>query len=544
MEVDMLEISHQAEKRTLGEAPPPGHIRPEHGFTLIEVMVTIGILMFGLLTLLQLTEVANRNTMSTAQRVTASNVARRVSEVAKSLPYSDLTQADGPAAIQADAPDLVDSDTSDTKWTVVRASKTIEITPTICAVDDPRDGLGDHDSSFCSGQTSTGTPTDKSPTDTIRMTTLVQADGGRFKTTSVIPINTSIDLPRVTAVGFAAGTTEPIISKSVTSAGFDVTAVNLPTKMSSLKDGSVMESCPTATASCNGSGNLWHYTWSLGTPVLEASGLNSGYCKLSTTYDYDRTYDMGARVFDSSGRTSSVVSPVASVKVNRCEPFAVDNFAATSGRGTPTPLAVDITWAANMEGDIDGYRVYKSTVAPTNRSTWLAGATLVCPSTGPPQKGTGCTDFNPPSNLCALLTDNYYYGIVAVDKDSADTYREGSLTAPNVCIDNAAPGVPDPLEGSRNGSDNVLTWTVPADIGDTITGFRIYRTTSDALPPVPLTDRIAYADVLDACNGSSATGSSCSFTDTIGSANYYYSVTSVDSYLRESPFSAYKKLPN
>jgi Tfp pilus assembly major pilin PilA len=541
----MLEISHQTQKRTSGDAPPSGHIKSERGFTLIEVMVTIGILMFGLLTVLQLTEVSNRNTTSTAARVTASNVARRVAEVAKSLSYSDLTQANGPAAIQADAPDLADSDTSDTVWTVVRESKTIEITPTFCAVDDPRDGVGAHDAGFCGGQPAATTPPDATPTDLIRMTTLVQVDGGRFRTTSVIPVNTSIDLPRVQSVDFAPGTTSPITSQSVTSAGFNVTTVNQPSKMSWLLDGTVMDSCTTVAATtCSGSGDSWSFTSALGTPVLQGSGSpNTGLCQPSTDPGYvnDGFHKMGARVFDSTGRSGAESSKT--VEINRCQPFAVTNFMATSGSGTPP--AVDIEWAASGEGDVLGYRVYKSTQAPVNNDPALPGGTQICPSAGvtDPFTGTACTDFSPPSGACASGTDHYYYAIRAVDRDSSGALREGSLASTDICTGNTAPGVPGSFGGSRSGSDNTLTWTVPADAdtGDSIKAFRIYRNTSNS-GPSPSADRIAYKDVLDACTGSS-TGSSCSFTESIGSSNYYYWVTAVDSHLRESSYTASQKLP-
>lgn len=550
----MLEISHQTEKCTSANKPSHGHIGSERGFTLIEVMATIGILMFGLMSLLQLTEVSNRNTVATAERVTASNVARRVAEVAKSLPYSDLTQANGPAAIQADAPDLADSNTSDTKWTVVRASKTIEITVTLCAVDDPRDGLGTHDASFCSGQTSPGTPTDSSPTDTIRMTTLVQVDGGRFKTASVIPVNTSIDLPRVVPpINFASGTTSPITSQSSSYASprFNVTTVNLPSKMSWLLDGTVMDSCtPASTTTCSGSGNSWSFTAALGAVVLEGSGSpNSGLCKPSTDplYVNDGFPKMGARVFDDFGRSG--VESSKTITVNRCQPFPVTNYLATSGSGRPP--AVDMEWAASPEGDVLGYRVYRSASAPVNGNPSLPNSTQICPPAGQtaPFLGTACTDFNPPSGpsgVCASTPPHYYYAVRAVDRDPSGALREGSLNSKDICTTNGAPNLPDLLTGSRTGSDNVLSWKVPSDLdsgsGDSITAFRIYRNTSDT-GPVPLTDRIAYEDVFDVCT-SNVTGSSCSFTDSIDSAPNYYWVTAVDSHLRESVYIAGLKLPS
>jgi prepilin-type N-terminal cleavage/methylation domain-containing protein len=145
----------------LASAPP---IHDERGFTMVEVMVAILLLLIGVLAAVGLADVANKNTGQNNGRQGATNIARRVLETVRSIPYSSLTTAAAPAAIQAIAPDL--QTTSGGGWTLKRIGFTYTLSFVACAVDDPRDGFGVHSNpaDFCSDSTGTGTD-DQQPED-------------------------------------------------------------------------------------------------------------------------------------------------------------------------------------------------------------------------------------------------------------------------------------------------------------------------------------------------------------------------------------------
>ncbi len=71
-------------------APTTSRPRDERGFTLVEVMVTMVILGFGLLSLLTLVDRANGTTSTTIQREAATNLSREIVERAHAVPYASL----------------------------------------------------------------------------------------------------------------------------------------------------------------------------------------------------------------------------------------------------------------------------------------------------------------------------------------------------------------------------------------------------------------------------------------------------------------------
>ena len=111
-------------------------------------------LLIGVLGSVALVDAANRTSSTTRARESATNLARSVLEAARSLPYALLTQASAAAGVQAD-PGLADTDPGTAGWQVQRRNITLTITLSVCAVDDPADGIGNDDATFCS----IGTPT-------------------------------------------------------------------------------------------------------------------------------------------------------------------------------------------------------------------------------------------------------------------------------------------------------------------------------------------------------------------------------------------------
>lgn len=162
----------------------------EDGFTLVEVLVAMVLLMGGILGVVQMIDTANKATAVNDGRDGAVSLARRVVEVARQIPYPSLTTGAAPAAIQAAAPDLV---TSGGGWSVARGPYNYSIALSACSVDNPADGLGSHPGSvaWCPGGSAAGT-TDQQPEDYKWLSvTLTWTQYGASKTvkqsTAVIP---------------------------------------------------------------------------------------------------------------------------------------------------------------------------------------------------------------------------------------------------------------------------------------------------------------------------------------------------------------------
>jgi hypothetical protein len=143
-----------------------------------------------------------------------------------------------------------------------------------------------------------------------------------------------------------------------------------------------------------------------------------------------------------------------------------------------------------------------------------------------------CTDASPPSYNGSPL----YYGVVALDRDSAGVLREGALSYYNVNNGNKPPNTPTAFALTATAQGPKLTWTLPAtldpDAGDTIDSFRIYRKAGVVAGTPALTDRYDYEALAADC-----TGTSCSYTDTgAGATTHTYWITAVDTRLREGTF--------
>ena len=123
----------------------------ERGFTLVEVMVTMLLLVVGIAGTLALIDGANARTVMTKQREAGNALSREVVEAARSVPYRQLNPTSGVSSVQA-VPGLADSTPSTTAWTVERRKTVFTITMTICSVDDNQDGFGDiTGGNYCGG---------------------------------------------------------------------------------------------------------------------------------------------------------------------------------------------------------------------------------------------------------------------------------------------------------------------------------------------------------------------------------------------------------
>ena len=142
--------------------------RDDRGFTLVEVMVTMLILVIGISGSIALIDGANARTLMTKEREAANALNREVIEAARSVPYAKLA---GSAISEVQA--IKGSRTARRRPPRGRWSgrkQTYTVTMSVCSVDDGQDGFGDKTGAgFCSN----GARADRNPDDYKRVTVTV-----------------------------------------------------------------------------------------------------------------------------------------------------------------------------------------------------------------------------------------------------------------------------------------------------------------------------------------------------------------------------------
>jgi prepilin-type N-terminal cleavage/methylation domain-containing protein len=532
-------------------------ITDDRGFTLVEVMVAVVLLLVGVLGVVTMVTGANAQTAVTKSREGATNLAREVLDAARGVDYNDdLTPSAIIPALQAE-PGLADSDTSVAGWQINRRGVTYTIAqPAICIIDGQADGFGAHPApsdpaapAFCSGQT-TGT-TDPNPDDFRRMdvtvTWSVQGQSYSLRDTTLI-INPSggigptvKSLCRVTTAT-TANCTAPgsNIESSPTTTNIFFAALTLPADTAewTVNDGSnpvdVTSSNPGGPA-----GTVWNYTWNIGTPAPDSSDI----CSSTINWELDGNYIVTAQAISGIG-ANAVAGPLRpyTATINRDAPYKVCGL--VGGYDNPTtpwvghPVGVDLEWAQNPERDVVGYRMYRVKGGSDTNDV------LVCDTTNatnfPYVQGncvcttqTSCVDVNP-RNGGGPVT----YRVTALDHDPNTGQIRESQQAMQATIISDQSGSNNPpadfppvsVTLSSSGGNPVITWptVTDPDTGDRVSFYRIYR------------DGIGYAnryDRVDVTASGSCTASSttCSYTDAAPSAGGdTYWVTAVDSHYDES----------
>ena len=491
------------------------------GFTLVELVVATLVIVVGLLGAFKLLDGALRATQANNARVGAVNLARQLTESARTLDYDSDLRPDGGAlpGVAAALQTKPGLSGSGNPWNIVRRGVTYSVAASVCTFDDPKDGLAvspvtPPDNACTPAATAiAGAPAESNPDDFRRViVTLSWQRNGATKTLrqTALVANPSGGLgPRITTFAqpttqfsafpqIANGTTGPEIQLPLTTSA----ANNVHWTVDSV--GTDGEAVANGTARTS-----WTIKWPIGSIVSGA------YAPGAVV---DGTYAVDAQPFNDRGIPGE--TRTAAVALNRIAPLAPANAAGGRNEIFSGGGIVDIEWRpANAgERDILGYRVYR---IASNGSR-----NLICPGTGGPtavQKSVFCTDRNPPGS------NPQTYVIDAVDlvdlANPLSAQREGADATVTVNAAGAAPQAPTGLSVTIVAGKPRLTWTAPA-AGAAVSFYRIYRR-DDASTPT-LDDR------LDA-TATSATGYDDS---SAGSTARTYWVSAVGTTYNESAVSA------
>jgi prepilin-type N-terminal cleavage/methylation domain-containing protein len=380
---------------------PLSNVKSERGFTIIEVMVAIVLLLLGVLGVATMADNANGVSTTTKARVGATNLAREVLEDARTFSYADLT---GTLPAGSGATDLetafagiefTDAFPSTTGFQIKRRQTTYTVSVFTCILDDAHDGVRAAPSSgpdvnaagpYCLGSPNPVTPgTDANPDDarkvevsvswTIRgiapscrgasQTSTSGALGGLGRacvTQSELIANPSGGLgPAIkTLVRNPPGTVE---------AGTDNVVMNVTTASTAQSvswtadDGS--SGAATAVAG-NTDGTQWTFTWG----------------PLGSLSPKDGSHILTAQAFllNAGG-----VPKETAVKLNRFIPAVPQGGTGGVDTRIPNQPAAALSWPQSAP-DVIGYTVYRASGAAPD----LANDTPVCSTLG--VGGTACFD--------------------------------------------------------------------------------------------------------------------------------------------------------
>jgi prepilin-type N-terminal cleavage/methylation domain-containing protein len=434
----------------------------EHGFTLIEVLVAIVILLVGVLGVVALVDGANAVTSRTKAREGGTNIARSIIEVSRSLRYRDLTAAELLAALDA-RPGLEDVSASP-GHTIRMRNVDYRLTLTVCSLDDPKDNLGVHPSGvvFCADSEVGTTLTDRNPDDykRVRVTLTWTTHGNEASVTQTSSIINPVGGLGPSVVGLTltspGSASDPLrIDSNVTQASFTAVTSTSAADLRWSVDGNVQ-------LKPDGGPITWTFDWDF----LDANG--------DIAY-HDCTYVIQAEAFDEQGRAGS---PFArTVIVNRDVALPVESLdGGRNGNGE----RVDLQWDKTPECDVVGYRVYRDD-DPLFSSPELVTCTGQIAATYTEE--LDCIDESAPAGTL-------YYRVRALDTNSAGAIREGAWSSQlTVEGGNELPTVPQNVStcvGGQldcNGPDGspaptgalVVRWDPSTDNDGTVDFYRIYR---------------------------------------------------------------------
>jgi prepilin-type N-terminal cleavage/methylation domain-containing protein len=438
------------------------------GFTLVEVMVAMLILLVGVLGVVTMVDGANAVTSKTKAREGGNALVRSVIEVSRSIRYRDLTTAVLEDALNT-RPGLADSKPATPGYTFESRGVEYRMTLSVCSLDDLKDGLGTQPPgvAFCADSDVLpvgGVAQDRNPDDykRVRVKLVWKTRGSEASVTQTSSIINPVGGlgPSVTGLAMtspgSSSATQVRIDSNVASAQFTAVTSTFAAELNWSVNGD-------SQGKANGGPTNWTFQWNFvnGSEILY----------------YDCNYFIQADAFDNEGRAGA--PRVLSVIVNRIPPVAPTNFVGgRNGSGD----RVDLRWNPNPECDVIGYRVFRS-ADPASTGTAI-NCNLGAPDPTLTTNVSCVDEAAPPGPL--------YYRVVGVDSDQTGNPRNGTVSAQLTVPatgSNSLPSTPANLttctggQPGCNGPDGepapsgqiVIRWDASTDSDGTIASYRIYR---------------------------------------------------------------------
>ena len=186
-------------------------LNQERGFTIVEMMVAVVVLLVGALGTLAMLDTANKRSRSAVDRQNGTALAREVVEAAQEHPVSRPRTGNDR---EHPAPGQQIAGVSASPWRIERDNTTFTVQIELCWLDEPADGLGSRaPGNFCSGSGAGGTD-DGNSIDHKRVTVVTSwnndAGTGTARQSTLVSARGGIDAPGVVSVQLASPATSPI----------------------------------------------------------------------------------------------------------------------------------------------------------------------------------------------------------------------------------------------------------------------------------------------------------------------------------------------
>src|SRR5688500_556021 len=111
----------------------------ERGFTIVEMMFAVVVLLVGGLGTVAMLDTANQRSRAAEDRQNATALTRQVVEAAKAISYRDVAPASIVSRLQEDQ---ALAGVSADPWRIERENTTFTVAVEVCWLDEPADGLG------------------------------------------------------------------------------------------------------------------------------------------------------------------------------------------------------------------------------------------------------------------------------------------------------------------------------------------------------------------------------------------------------------------
>jgi len=413
------------------------------GFTILEVMVAMLVLVVGLLGTLMLLDGALAGTSRNNERVGATNLGRELVETARGLDYDELTPALLVEKLQARG-----LGASATPWTIERRGVTYTIAASACTYDDGADKIAASAPDDVCSPLPPGATGDDNGDDFRRISFAISwsdRGGTRSQSQTDLVANPSGGLgPRIASVSPPTQT----VTANVATATIDYQTAPAAAVHWQADNGQ-------DEAAATGGPTNWRASWNIGFAGGGSEVL-------------DGSYRITAQAIDSLGIQGD--SKLATVILNRSRPYAPRSPSGGHDTRLSPNSWVELEWRLNDERDIVGYRAFWSGpdgVAGNADDVQVCPASTAAPPL--PETASSCTDLSPADGGTTK------YNVVAYDRLSAGGEAPGTRATVAIAAPGSRPEPPTgPLEATTSANDTpTLTWGAPAT--GAVSFYRIYR---------------------------------------------------------------------